>query len=344
MKIKIPEKIIESFVYSNFDDVKRTATGELHFNSPFVDDRKKRLYVSPKKNGYFDQKQQTGGSFYQFVAEYLDISQKEVLPYLISNFSQRTDKDQNIIKIVMEETKSKDLIIPNGLFMFDELQKETRSSKLAKNYLTSRGINSKGLGYFYDPNGDFKETYHNRIFIPFYEEGSLVYFIARSFDGSKLRYKNPTGVDKESILFNYDGLIDQEEIFIFEGVIDALSLNEDLPATAMLTNVLTKKQVVKILDLAPKRVVLIPDNDQNPIAKKITEKNLINNINNLMLYKPPSLNLEIYIYRLDKKYKDFNNYYCETGNDIIKIEDCELYNPRKMKLNFSGWGNSKMVI
>lgn len=338
-KLKIPYEIIENFIDDNFPEVRKTASGEFHFNSPFVSDNKRRFYVNPIKGSFFDQKQQLGGEFLGFVKDYLDVSEKEALTILVSEYSSKNINKETSEKELLKETT--ELELPNGLHFFSE-ERETRSEKLAKRYLLNRGISLDGLGYIYDPHGNFKETYHNRIFIPFYEEGELTYYIGRSFDGSSLRYKNPTNVDRSGVVFNYDKL--KSDIFVFEGVMDALSLGGGQVGTASLTNILTEKQIIKILDLSPERVILVPDNDAKPIAREITEKNMIKNLNNLKLYKPESLNTKFYIYRLPKEYKDFNEYVLKTGNNNIKIEDCELHNPRKVNVDMFKWGSPRMII
>lgn len=338
MKIKIPPQLIETFVEDNFPEVRKTVSGELHFNSPFVTDKRKRLYINPEKNRYFDQKQQIGGDFIDFLKNYYEVDEKEAVSILVKEYSSRNSK-KDIQKEIIE--KSTELELPKGLHFFDE-ERNTRSEKLAKRYLLNRGISLDGLGYIYDPNGDFKETFHNRIFIPFYENGELVYYITRSFDGSKLRYKNPSNIDRTDIVFNYDKL--KSDVFIFEGVMDALSLGNGQVGTASLTSVLSEKQIIKILDLSPERVIIVPDNDEKPSTKEIIERNLEKNLKNFMLYKPESLTTKFYIFRLPKGIKDFNQYVLETGKDFININECELYNPRKINMNMFKWNSSRIIV
>ena len=344
MEFKVPTAIIENFVFSNFKEAKYTGSGEIHFNSPFVNDGKKRLYINPEKKRYYDQKQQKGGSFIDFVAEYLETSTREASIILIREYSNKAGIETDDISYSDVIQTSKELELPNGIKWFFE-ETKGRTYKLAKNYLTKRGIPTGDLGFVYDPNGDFKKTYHNRIIIPFYEQGRLVYFIGRTFDDSPLRYKNPTGVDTGNFVFQYDKLTDATDIFIFEGVFDALSLAEPQIGTAMLSNKLKAGQITKILDLAPERVVFVTENDKNQIAIDAGKRNLDWNLRTMMKYKPPSLKTKFYVFNPPPPYKDFNEYAVATGKNYIDIDrECKLWEPNKFDVKELQWGRRSSFL
>lgn len=342
MNFKVPEEIIDNFCFSNFKEAKYNSSGEIHFNTPFVADRKMRLYVNPKKSRYFDQKRQIGGDFISFVSEYLEVSLKEASITLIREYSIKNSQSENIeYKEIVQVHK--DIDLPNGLNFFFESNENSRTYKIARKYLLDRKIPLGDLGYIYDPKSDPKESYHNRIFVPFYENGKLVYFIARTFEkDNPFRYKNPTGIDAGKFVFQIDKL--QEDVFIFEGVFDALSLNEPQVGTAMLSNKIKQDQVSKILDLAPKRIIFVTENDKKEEAIKAGKKNLLKNIKTFMLYKPFSLNIKFYIFNPPKEYKDFNEYAVETGKHNIDINECIEWNPRKLDISNFSWGSYGKVF
>lgn len=331
-KIKIPSSIIQNFVKTNFPEAKETSSGEIHFNSPFVKDGKLRLYVNPSQSNFFDQKQQIGGSFINFVASYLGVDNKQASVILLKDYFSK-DNEEVTYKDVINQTSS--LELPEGLIFFSDGNPESRTYKLAKIYLHKRNIPLDGLGYIYDPKGDFKTTFHNRIFIPFYEDGELVYYICRAFDNSSLRYKNPKGVDAGNYVFNIDNL--QDDIFIFEGVFDAMSLTGGQQGTAMLSNKMKQIQITKILDRAPKRIIFVTENDINPIAIEVGRRNLFNNIKDFIKYKPLSLNIEFLIYNIPKGYKDFNEFSVKTGTNYINIENCIPWKQQKFDLTKFKW-------
>ena len=330
MTFKIPENIIISFVEANFPECKETNSGEYHFNTPFEKDGKMRLYVNPEKGRFYDQKRQIGGSFSNFVSHYLNIPMKDVASLLIREYSSRVDKETIDFKEVIEVKK--ELELPKGLVFFDNKPDGVIRNRAAK-YFKRRGISIDGLGYIYKNGSEFNK----RVFIPFYEEGRMVYFIARAFDKSKLRYKNPVDVSAGDVVYNIDDI--KDEVFIFEGVFDALSLDKQL-GTCMLSNSLKKAQAVKILDKMPSRITFVLDNDGTQKVRDIINASLEKNIKLLMLYKPPSLNLKIYTYRPPEKYKDFNEYSMDTGIHYISYNECKLWKPKSINniIDKISWG------
>ena len=218
------------------------------------------------------------------------------------------------------------LEIPKGLYFFSNSKGFIRDR--AYNYLKKRRIPDKiisDLGYIYEPNSKF----NNRIFIPFYEEEKLVYFIARDFtEKHPLKYLTPKGIDNNNFVYNIDKI--KDEVFIFEGVFDSIMLHPQI-GTAMLTNTLGVEQAKKILDKAPSRVIFVPDND------KAGERTLNRNIKLFMKYKPPSLNIEIYIFNV-KGVKDFG----ELKQNVINLRDCRKYN--KFDLTKLKWQNKSPLF
>lgn len=217
-----------------------------------------------------------------------------------------------------EEVKEKtELVIPEGLTFFSDKKDGIMYNK-AYSYARSRMIPEtyiQQLGYVYTPGDDLELG----LFIPFFENEELVYYIVRNIDSkSKKRYENPRGINASNFLYNYDNFRENDTICITEGVIDALSV-ENFVGTAMLTSSLSNQQASKIFDKAPKRIIYIPDNDE-------TGKGFINkNIKKLIRYKPPSLQTEFLIYYIPDGYKDFNEYVCDGGSGFIDIKNCINY-------------------
>jgi hypothetical protein len=310
MRIKVPENIIKAFLESNFGRIKETSTGEWRINSPFEVDKKMHLYIHPKKALVMDFKSGYKGTFTDFVATFLSIPKNQVLPLLLKEYSNRTDLEN--FKIEEYIDKSPELVLPEGLHFFvDEPTGPIRDQ--AYNYLVGRHIpeeNIQDLGYVYAPGTEFDRT----IFIPFYECGSLVYFTTRDFTGTnRLRYSNPHGINSKRYIYNYDRL-QQDCIFVFEGVFDAISLRPPQNGTAILSADLNRDQAIRILEKAPYKVVFVPDNDET--GKKTLEKN----IRLLLRYKPPSISPEVLVYEI-KDAKDFN----ETLRCEIRVEECKKF-------------------
>jgi DNA primase len=304
MKFTIPENIVIAFLQDNFGDIKHTSTGEIRINSPFEDDNKFHMYVNPEKGVVHDFKSGYSGSFIAFVGEFLEIGSRAALSYLIKNYSGRNEEFsmENYVEKVHE------LEIPTGL---NWLRDSTTGviARQAYHYLTKRNVPLNvidELGYVFDSNSVFNKM----IFIPFYEEGKMVYFVCRDFtDKHYLRYNFPPLLNSKNFVYNIDKI--EETVFIFEGIFDAFMLKDQV-GTAMLSQHLGSEQAIKILDRAPKNIIFVPDNDETG------EETLDSNIKLLLKFKPPSIDLNIMVYKI-KKGKDF----ADTGDNHIELKKCK---------------------
>lgn len=314
MKFKIPEKILLNFLKTSFGEVKVTATGEWRVNSPFAKDTKFHLYIEPNKGVVYDFKSGFKGDLFSFISEFLQIGKKDVIPTLLKDYGVKGEFEN--LKVEDYVNKVEELVLPDGLHFFSEAKSGIIRDQ-AYNYLLNRGIpeeNIQEFGYIYEPNTEFDRT----VFIPFFEGGRIVYFTARDFTGKNIkRYTNPHGFNSKQFVYNHDKITDT--VFIFEGVMDAISLKGQV-GTAMLSADLGKEQCVKILNRAPSTLVFVPDTDETG------QRTLQRNINMIMKFKPPSLNLRILIYKVEGA-KDFN----ESGEHHIYIDRCEAWRPKDIR-------------
>ena len=162
-----------------------------------------------------------------------------------------------------------------------------------------------------------------RIFIPFYEDNKLVWFTTRSypfiFDGKEIKkerlpkYMNPKGWPKKGVVYNIDKITNNQPVFVFEGVMDALKL-EDQIGTSSNGLFLDDLQIEKILKKNPSKIILVPDKDQE--GKEGLEKNILN-------IKKQS-NIDIFIYD-SYKGKDFG----EDGATFINENKCRSVNKKQ---------------
>jgi len=71
-------------------------------------------------------------------------------------------------------------------------------------------------------------AYYGRIIIPSFDcEGKLNYFIARSYKGSNLKYKNPP--TSKNVVFNDIDINWQNDVILVEGVFDAMRCENSIP-------------------------------------------------------------------------------------------------------------------
>ena len=324
MNFKIPPNVIISFIESEFNSIKTTSSGEYRVNSPFANDTKHHLYINPKKGVVNDFKSGFSGSFIQFAKEFFDIKDdRNVIKILLENYSgKHIENIADIAKVIST------LEIPDSINFFSE-KKDGLIRNIAYDYLLNREIPEKNineLGYIYNEDSE----YHQMIFVPFFENGNIVYFICRDYTRHNIkRYNNPLGLNSKEFVYNVDKIKENGDVFIFEGLFDALMLEEQV-GTAMLSSDLGKKQAVKIIDKIPRNVIFVPDNDE--AGKKSLQKN----INLFLKYKPSSVDINVFVYYIGDA-KDFG----ETGKHHIDIREC--VEPKKILIDVKKFKRKEMV-
>lgn len=317
--MKIVKSFLKNFLNTHFEQKKTSDPNEIRINSIYENDKKFHCYINLEKGVFTDFKVSLSGGVDKLISDFLDVPINQVGKVLIEEYLVRTPEGVEFTKKDIEKETVK-LELPKGLKFFRDV-KEGIIRDRAFNYLLKRKISEKKineLGYIYSGDSDFNE----RIFIPFYENGSIVYFLARDYVGSSLRYKNPVGLNSKEFVYNIDEIGD--EVIICEGIFDAISLDEQV-AVPMLSAHLGKRQIAKILDKAPKRIIMVPDNDETG------EKTLQRNLDLLYEYKPPSLKLEVRVFKLPEKCKDLNDMKVKNNKNFIDFSECEKI---KKKIHF----------
>jgi hypothetical protein len=303
---------------------KLNSSGEYIIRSPFVDDRKGKLYVNKETGQWIDFKASgsrttdlTSGSFLMFVKEYLGLATaNEAIKYLVDNYNFKTEKEEEKTENTDSKKVLKELIIKDGLKLFGDGKNLGMFGKIAYNYVLERKLDDSyypRLGYVFNSNSKFDK----RVIIPFFENGKMVYFLARSVDPKNLlRYLNPGKLDSKEYVFNIDKI--NEEVVLCEGVFDAMSITKDQPASCLLSADIGTKQLSKIYEKKPNTIIYVPDQDETGFKK------MQKNINKIIAYCPYS-GLNIYIYNVPKGCKDLNDMKVKTGKDFILKKECVKY-------------------
>jgi DNA primase len=165
-----------------------------------------------------------------------------------------------------KEVKKPKLRLPEGYTKFKDSNPIYPIYKQAMNYLKSRGITDEIIDKYQIGFCD-KGDYAGRIIVPSYtENGTLNYFIARSWGGdSRFKYKNPVA-EKDKIIFN-EHLIDWfKDIYLVEGVFDGFFLDNSIP---MLGKHLSAILFETIYEKALGNIVICLDGDAWDNAKKL---------------------------------------------------------------------------
>lgn len=318
---KIPAEAVRNFIKSEFK-CKVDSKGEYQINSIYTPDTKFKCYIDPERFVFCDFKGGVAGSCYRLFRDKLGFSSNsEVLRYIMKSYSDGEFLDFDSRKELAPDTGSNVIEEFNLLdkpIYFYQKDKIGVYGKRCLKYLMDRKVPVeyiRKMGYVYNEDSKFTK----RIIIPYFEDGRMVYFQARSIDkNSKLRYLNPAGVKRETCIFNYDSLND-DELIICEGVFDAMSIDpNEQTATCMNGADLAGEFLAKLFMKArPKVIIYVPDQDK--AGEEHTEKN-IRNIFAYADYSP-----EVLIFRPPDGCKDLNEMLVKTGKNIILRKECEKY-------------------
>ena len=190
------------------------------------------------------------------------------LEQLIKTYGSKEDLNTynllRIDKVEVKEKKFRKPQLPKEFVKLSELHDRLPIKIKAKKYLSDRGVNDKIINEF---NIGIAATgpYANRIIIPSYDsEKNLNYFVARSFTGEKLKYKNPT-YPKEEIIFNEAKINWLAPVWIVEGPFDSLFIPNSIP---ILRKVLHDK-LWNLLYTKATSVVICLDEDAWENSKKM---------------------------------------------------------------------------
>lgn len=168
-----------------------------------------------------------------------------------------------------KEKKKTRLRLPDGFTLFKDSSLVYPVRRQAYLYLKQRGITDEmiekyGIGFC--DRGKFT----GRVIIPSYDgEGELTYFIARSWNPhTKSKYMNPEA-EKDIIIFN-ESLIDwNQDIYLCEGIFDALFLPNSIP---MLGKHMSELLLNTLYEKAKGNIIIALDGDAFKDGLKLYEE------------------------------------------------------------------------
>tara|TARA_B100000212_G_scaffold332731_1_gene301338 strand:+ start:395 stop:1318 length:924 start_codon:yes stop_codon:yes gene_type:complete len=190
-------------------------------------------------------------------------------------YQLKTPRDQavEILKYVPRgsQIEYKQLSIIELPKEFQYLSEATSTSIVAnkiKKYLYARGFSDIDFIKYsvgYCTSGD----YGGRIIIPSYNESNqLNFFIARTYDGSYFKYKNPEA--SKDVIFFENFINWQVPIILCEGVFDAIAIRRN--AIPLLGKSISKTLYKKIITSKVQDIYVALDTDARDRALEIAEK------------------------------------------------------------------------
>lgn len=194
-----------------------------------------------------------------------NISNEEINEELGRSFiKNKSDNSLTLIKNREDKKRYyqvKEISLPNNSYLLSEASADDPWKTIAEQYLELRGLKTDDHNYYLSSDPDYRD----RLIIPFYKRGKLIYWQARSFiDGVKQRYLNPPvnseNNDKSIIIFNVDELdkYDNKILFVVEGVFDAIPIN----GIALLGSTITEQQMEMLMS-SKRELVFVIDKDKN---------------------------------------------------------------------------------
>ena len=252
-----------------------------NFRCPLCGDSQKnktkcRGYVYRKKNDYFYMCHNCGVSttFYNFLDK---VDPTLVKEYQLERYKNGETGNNNYTKPDFEEVKTEKPVFRKKLPLdaIDSLPEE----HFARQYVQNRKIPEKFFSQLYYA-ADFKEFVismgiekdglidnDQRLIIPFYnEEKELIAFQGRALGESKIRYITVKVVEDAPKLFGMDRINKDEMVYVTEGPIDSMFLENGV-ATAdshleFVTKYLDKSKVTLVFDNEPRNKDICKQIDQ----------------------------------------------------------------------------------
>jgi DNA primase len=189
------------------------------------------------------------------------------------------------------------------------------SANIARKYLYDRGITDNDIMKYnigYCIAGEFND----RIIIPSYDQNNqLNFYVARAFNRSYAKYKNPE-VSKDIIVF--ENLINwNQPIIICEGVFDAMAIRRN--AIPILGKNISKALLKKIVSSKVKEIYIALDKDALKKAVKFCEQFI-------------SMGKKVYLVDMEEKDPSEMGFQSFT-NHIQDAEELDLSSLLQYKLN-----------
>ena len=233
------------------------------FNCPFCNHRKPKLEINMHTN-------EEGKNFWEcWVCQ----TRGQTIRSLLYQLKTPKEEAQSILKYLPKGAQSeyKQLSIVELPKEYQPLylaSSESYVANMVKKYLYERGLSSNdfikyGIGYC--TTGD----YGGRVVIPSYSgSNQLNFFVARTYDRSYFKYKNPEA--SKDIIF-FENLINWEQpIILCEGVFDAMAIKRN--AIPILGKSISTSLYKKIITSKVKDIYIALDTDAKVRALEIGEK------------------------------------------------------------------------
>jgi hypothetical protein len=169
-----------------------------------------------------------------------------------------------------QEEQVSNIELPESFELLATADDSSSHVRALKKYLKTRlGDFDRDLWYWKLGYTSFDEKeYRNRIVMPSFDcNGNLNYFTARHVKGYNPKYKNPSGIKREDVVFNEINIDWTQELTLVEGPFDLVKCNDN--ATCVLGSSLTKEYLLFQKIVENKTPILLAF-DPDALTKSLT--------------------------------------------------------------------------
>lgn len=190
---------------------------------------------------------------FRHVLNTLDITDEEIDGELASNFFNRSDVTTTVEK-KENNCFAREIEFPPDSYSLasspDDIWKQ-----IAQEYIKYRCMENVNIDWHLSNDRRYRE----RLIIPVYRSGKLVYWQARAYEEDvKRRYVN-CDVSRDPIIYGYDNLYDHsnKHLFVTEGIFDAAPIN----GICLLGSTISDCQI-KLINQTTRDKVFVIDKDK----------------------------------------------------------------------------------
>lgn len=188
-----------------------------------------------------------------------NVEKDEINEVINSGFFSK-DKDEATISLASINkinTKTPEVTFPAETFRLGNSEQDEDTQIDIIEYLDDRKVDVTKYPFYYS----LLKEYENRVIIPFYRDGKLIFWQARSLvdDPNIKRYLNSVG-GREAVMFNMDKLNSYSNLplLVSEGVFDAMMFD----GIAILGSKLNDAKI-KLLHTSNRELIFVIDKDNN---------------------------------------------------------------------------------
>jgi hypothetical protein len=261
---------IESFVYDKFSDIISTtnSVGEREFRVDCINGcADKKLYINSKTGRA--QCFKCGlklRTVFNLIEAVTGASKAEIIKMIEegSTFSATADRERFEQKILAKlfPVKASPSVCKMPIDAKPVIGNKSYIGERANKWLNGRGLSDEDIK-FYNIQVCASGPYKNRVILPIYQGGQLVYFNARAIGNAELKVKNPEkGADfvgKSELVFNIDTAKEYRVGVLMEGFFDAVVTGPN--AMAVMGKFVSEAQLYQIINAEFEELIIMFDAD-----------------------------------------------------------------------------------